>query len=128
MFQIINFLFRLDFSKKEKKAVACQKAEHDYAHVPCGVMDQFVSTMGVRGHALLIDCRSYESKPYPLADPNLAILVVNSNVKHELQGTEYSDRRDTCKQVAKLLGKASLRDATIEDLESKYRLQNRHGL
>jgi galactokinase len=54
-----------------------------------------------------------------LADPNLAILVVNSNVKHELEGTEYSERRDTCKQVAKLLGKPSLRDATIEDLDGE---------
>jgi galactokinase len=53
-----------------------------------------------------------------LNDPNVAILVVNSNVKHELEGTEYSERRETCQKVAKILGKASLRDAALEDLES----------
>ena len=39
------------------KALACQKAEHDFAGVPCGIMDQFISTMGRKSNALLIDCR-----------------------------------------------------------------------
>ena len=46
-----------EFSNKAKKALACQKAEHDFASVPCGIMDQFISAMGLKGHALLIDCR-----------------------------------------------------------------------
>lgn len=45
-----------DVSKKDK-ALACQKAEHEYAGMPCGIMDQFISVMGQEGHALLIDCR-----------------------------------------------------------------------
>lgn len=45
-----------DVSKKDK-ALACQKAEHQYAGMPCGIMDQFISVMGQEGHALLIDCR-----------------------------------------------------------------------
>lgn len=45
-----------DVSKKNK-ALACQKAEHEYAGMPCGIMDQFISVMGQEGHALLIDCR-----------------------------------------------------------------------
>ena len=40
-----------------KKALACQKAEHDFAGMPCGIMDQFISVMGRSDHALLIDCR-----------------------------------------------------------------------
>lgn len=51
----IFFLF-LPLSLKEK-ALACQKAEHDFANMPCGIMDQFISTMGKKGNALLIDCR-----------------------------------------------------------------------
>lgn len=46
-----------DDGDKVSKAVACQKAEHTHAHVPCGIMDQFVSVLGRERHALLIDCR-----------------------------------------------------------------------
>lgn len=42
----------------DQKALTCQKAEHTFPGVPCGIMDQFISVMGAEGHALLIDCRS----------------------------------------------------------------------
>uniref|UniRef100_A0A3Q1G1Q5 Galactokinase n=1 Tax=Acanthochromis polyacanthus TaxID=80966 RepID=A0A3Q1G1Q5_9TELE len=99
------------------KAIACQKAEHTHAGVPCGIMDQFVSVLGKEGHALLIDCRSMEATPVPLADPHLVILITNSNVKHSLTGSEYSTRRRQCEEAASILGKDSLRDATMKDLE-----------
>jgi galactokinase len=51
------FKIEIDTSDKIEKALQCQKAEHKYANVPCGIMDQFISTMGVKDHALLIDCR-----------------------------------------------------------------------
>lgn len=69
-----------------EKALACQKAEHDYAGMPCGIMDQFISLMGKKDHALLIDCKDLTATLVPFEDPNLAILVINSNVKHELTG------------------------------------------
>lgn len=99
------------------KAVACQKAEHSHAGVPCGIMDQFVSVLGKKGHALLIDCRSLEAKPVPLLDTNLVILITNSNVKHSLTGSEYPTRRRQCEQSAAILGKNSLREATMKELE-----------
>ncbi|EDO34744.1 predicted protein [Nematostella vectensis] len=68
------------------KALACQKAEHEFAGMPCGIMDQFISVMGKKGNALLLDCRSMDYKLIPLADPDLAILVSNSNVHHKLTG------------------------------------------
>jgi galactokinase len=77
---------------KKDKALACQKAEHDFAGVPCGIMDQFVSTMAEDGYAVLIDCRSLEATPMPLDDPNMAVLITNSNIKHELTGGEYAER------------------------------------
>ncbi|NWU04443.1 GALK1 Galactokinase, partial [Urocynchramus pylzowi] len=99
------------------KALACQKAEHTFAGMPCGIMDQFISVMGQEGHALLIDCRSLETVPVPLSDASLAVLITNSNVRHTLTGSEYPTRRRQCEEAAAALGKASLRDATLAELE-----------
>ncbi len=63
-----------------KKALRCQSAEHKFAHVPCGIMDQFISAMGRTGKMLLLDCRSQKETLVPLADPNMVILVINSKV------------------------------------------------
>ncbi|KAG7239772.1 hypothetical protein INR49_028359 [Caranx melampygus] len=114
-----------DDGDKVSKALACQQAEHTHAGVPCGIMDQFVSVLGREGHALLIDCRSLEATAIPLADPSLVILITNSNVKHSLTGSEYPARRRQCEEAASILGKASLRDATMKDLEeAKDRLDD----
>ncbi|KAJ8984669.1 hypothetical protein NQ317_015760 [Molorchus minor] len=98
------------------KALACQKAEHDYAGMPCGIMDQFISLMGKKNHALLIDCRNLTSSLIPLSDSNIVVLITNSNVKHELTGSEYPTRRKQCQQAALIMKKVSLRDATLEDV------------
>ncbi|RZC38126.1 galactokinase-like, partial [Asbolus verrucosus] len=82
------------------KALACQKAEHDYAHVPCGIMDQFISVMGKKGNALLIDCRCMTSTLIPLSDPDIIILITNSNVKHELTDLKsINTERETIKRA-----------------------------
>ncbi|XP_062979297.1 galactokinase [Elgaria multicarinata webbii] len=99
------------------KALVCQKAEHTFAMMPCGIMDQFISVMGKEGHALLLDCRSLEIRLVPLSDPNLVVLITNSNVRHTLTGSEYPTRRRQCEEAAKALGKASLREASMADLE-----------
>ncbi|OWF47799.1 galactokinase-like [Mizuhopecten yessoensis] len=112
---------------KKEKALACQKAEHEFPGMPCGIMDQFISVMGEKDNALLIDCRSVESRLVPMKDPSVAILVTNSNVKHELTGTEYPTRRRQCELTAKLLNKKSLREATEEDLkELKVKVDDEH--
>lgn len=102
---------------KTDKALACQKAEHEFAGMPCGIMDQFISMLGKKDHALLIDCRSLEGKLVPMKDPNVVVLITNSNIKHELTGSEYPTRRRQCEMSAKLMGKKSLRDASEKDLE-----------
>ncbi|XP_039894532.1 galactokinase isoform X2 [Simochromis diagramma] len=106
-----------DDGNQVSKALACQQAEHTHADVPCGIMDQFVSVLGKEGHALLIDCRSLEATPVPLTDPGLVILITNSNVRHSLSCSEYPVRRRQCETAASILGKDSLRDATMKDLE-----------
>jgi galactokinase len=100
-----------------EKALLCQKAEHEYAGMPCGIMDQFISVMGKENHLLLLDCRSRKPELVPMTDPSVALLVTNTNVKHELTGGEYAKRRAQCEAAAKALGVASLRDADGAMLE-----------
>lgn len=109
-------------------ALAGQWAEHNYPGMPCGIMDQFISAMGQQGHALLLDCRDRSTKQVPLDDPNVRVLIANSNVKHELVSGEYQARRNQCEAAVAWLKKKnpklkSLRDATVEMLED-----NRMGM
>jgi galactokinase len=100
------------------KALLAQTAEHEFAGVPCGIMDQFISALGREGHLLLLDCRSRQTELVPMNDPSVALLIVNTNVKHELGSGEYAKRRAECEAAAKILGVSSLRDATAAMLES----------
>jgi len=100
-----------------EKALLAQKAEHDFAGVPCGIMDQFISALGREGHLLLLDCRTRKTELVPMSDPSVALLVINTNVKHELSGGEYAERRAQCEEAAAKLGVKSLRDVTAEQLE-----------
>ncbi|KAJ8678530.1 hypothetical protein QAD02_014317 [Eretmocerus hayati] len=104
--------------KPEEKAAACQRAEHDFAGVPCGIMDQFVSVMGREGHALLLDCRDLTTKQIPMLQLGDSVfLITNSNAPHKLSSSAYRERRDCCHEAARILGKPSLRQASIADLD-----------
>ncbi|XP_036268424.1 galactokinase [Pipistrellus kuhlii] len=109
------------------RAQACQQAEHSFAGVPCGIMDQLVALLGQEGHALLIDCRSLETSLVPLSDPKLAVLITNSNVRHALASSEYPLRRRQCEEVAQALGKESLREVQMEELEAGRDLISKEG-
>jgi galactokinase len=100
-----------------EKILLCQKAEHRYAGVPCGIMDQFISATGRAGEALLLDCRSLGPTWLPLADPSVAVLIINTNVKHELSSSAYAERRKHCELAARSLGVPSLREGTLQKLE-----------
>eukprot|EP01135_Chromosphaera_perkinsii_P005234 Nk52_evm3s327 gene=Nk52_evmTU3s327 len=104
------------------KALACQRAEHEWAGVPCGIMDQYISALGEKDHALLIDCRSLGATQVPIQS-EAVILITNSNVKHSLTGSEYPQRRQQCEEASKVLaGKydnvKNLRDCNMEQLDS----------
>jgi len=103
------------------KALLCQKAEHDFAGVPCGIMDQFASVMARADHLMLLDCRSQTIEHIPLLDPAITVLIVNTNVKHELSGGEYAERRAQCEAAARKLGVASLRNAAFPQLQVRRR-------
>lgn len=98
------------------KALLCQKAEQDYARVPCGIMDQFTSVLGHEDYALLLDCRSCLATPVHMADGSVTILIVNTNIRHKLPESEYTKRRAQCEAGAAALGVKALRDATLKDL------------
>jgi galactokinase len=100
-----------------EKALLCQQAEHQFPGVPCGIMDQFISVMGRKDHLLLLDCRSRRPELVPMNDSSVALLIVNTNVKHELGSGQYAKRRAQCEAAAKILGLSSLRDATSAALQ-----------
>src|SRR5471030_1276123 len=83
-----------------EKALLAQTAEHEFAGVPCGIMDQFISALGREGHLLLLDCRSRQTELVPMNDPSVELLIINTNVKHELSGGEYAVRRAQCEEAA----------------------------
>ena len=100
-----------------EKALIAQTAEHEFAGVPCGIMDQFISALGREGHLLLLDCRTRKTELVPMNDPAVELLIINTNVKHELVNGEYAERRAQCEEAATLLGLISLRDASPDQLE-----------
>jgi galactokinase len=99
-----------------EKALLCQKAEHQFAGVPCGIMDQFVSTLARKDHLLLLDCRSHQTKYVPCTDPSVTVLIINTNVHHTLADGAYAKRRAQCEDAARILKIPALRDATLEML------------
>lgn len=96
-------------------ATACRNAEELATGVPCGLMDQLAVICGRQGCALLIDCRSLETKAVPIPD-DARILVVHSGQERTLAASAYGERRRACDQLAVELGLASLRDATPEQV------------
>jgi galactokinase len=104
-----------------EKALLCQQAEHDFAGVPCGIMDQFTSILAQANHAVLLDCRSRTTTPVPMIDPAVTVLVINTNVRHKLAESEYAKRRSQCEAAARVLKVKALRDATPATLEAARR-------
>jgi galactokinase len=103
---------------RARKALLCQRAEHEFAGMPCGIMDQFASAMGREGHLLLLDCRSQQIEHVPMSDPSVSVLIANSGVHRELVAGEFARRRARCEEAACALGVDLLRDATLEWLEA----------
>lgn len=115
-------LYGLEIDPVEK-ARRCQKAEHTFADTPCGIMDQFISALGLKDHLLLVDCRTqdYERVPFGEGSNTPVVLVTNSNVKHNLSGSEYPVRVKQCNEALAIFKRvrpnvSSLRDVTSQML------------
>lgn len=101
-----------------------QKAEHEYAGVMCGIMDQFASMMGKKDYVIKLDCRSLEYEYVPFKLDGFKVLLLNTNVKHSLASSEYNTRRKECETAVGLVsehvqGVNSLRNVT-EDMLNSY--------
>ena len=105
---------------KKQKALLCQKAEHNFAHVPCGIMDQFASTFGEENRLVMIDCQTGEPTMVPFENPDLAVIIANTNVHHQLSDGGYAIRRKHTEDGLAIIGKASWRDVSMSDVEEKW--------
>ena len=104
-------------------ALLCQKAEHDYAGVPVGIMDQTAVAAGKAGHVMLLDCRDLSKKFVPIDPRDLRVVIANSMVKHELRGGEYALRRKQCEEGVAFFRRRdpkvrALRDVTMQQIEA----------
>ncbi|WP_373778269.1 galactokinase [Glaesserella sp.] len=105
-------LGNLDISLTEIALIG-QKAENKFVGANCGNMDQLTSALGQKDHLVMIDCRSLDISPTPVPQ-GYSIVIVNSNVKHDLVTGEYNSRRQECEDAAKFFGVKALRDITPE--------------
>ncbi len=115
----LSYLFNLNTDRFELARIG-QATEHNYIGVKCGIMDQFASCFGKKGHLMRLDCRSMEFEYFPF-DPEqhgYKLVLLNSCVKHELVGSPYNDRRASCERVAAELGQEFLRGATMDQLDA----------
>jgi galactokinase len=104
-------LYDVPVPPRELAALA-RRAENEYAGLPTGIMDQLAALLGRAGHALLLDCRTGEETAVPLdpAAAGLALLVIDTRVRHAVGDGQYGNRRQACEQAAAALGVRSLRD------------------
>ena len=106
-----------DISLKDLALIG-QEAENKYVGVNCGIMDQMVSARGEEGHAMLLDCRSLDTRSIAIPQ-GAAVVIINSNKKRGLVDSEYNTRRQQCEAVAKHFDVKALRDITVEMLEAR---------
>ena len=114
----LNDLFNGNNIDKFELAKIGQSTEHNYCGVNCGIMDQFASVFGKKGHLMRLDCRSLEHEYYPFNPEGYSLVLVDSRVKHELADSPYNKRRASCERVAARMGLETLRDATLEGLNA----------
>lgn len=114
----LNDLFNDNKISIFELALIGQSTEHNYCGVNCGIMDQFASVFGKKDCLMRLDCRSLEFKYFPFKPVGYKLVLVNSQVKHELVDSPYNKRRESCERVAKTLGVETLRDADISMLEA----------
>lgn len=114
----LNDLFNDNKISIFELALIGQSTEHNYCGVNCGIMDQFASVFGKKDCLMRLDCRSLEFKYFPFKPVGYKLVLVNSQVKHELVDSPYNKRRESCERVAKTLGVETLRDAEMSMLEA----------
>ena len=124
----LNEIFELGIEKEELAEIG-QKAEHTFAKVMCGIMDQFASVFGKEDHVIKLDCQTLDYEYVPLKLEGYKLLLLNTNVKHSLASSEYNTRRAECAEGVELINSGgenvtSLREVTIDMLDRHVKPQN----
>jgi galactokinase len=99
-----------------REAKFAQQAENQFVGVNCGIMDQFISSLGQQGQALFIDCRSLEYQLVPMPK-GVTVLVVDTQAPRTLAGSAYNERRAQCEEAARIFGVSLLRDVSVSEFE-----------
>lgn len=100
----------------KKMALLCQRVENEWLGLNTGIMDQMISAAGVKGHGLLIDCRSLETTPIPLPK-DTSVLILDTATRRGLVGSAYNDRRKSCEEASRAFGIPYLRDIQMDQFE-----------
>nr|WP_154325182.1 galactokinase [Pantoea sp. 201603H] len=98
-------------------AVNGQEAENQFVGCNCGIMDQMISALGKKDHAMLLDCRTLGTRPVPMPE-GIAVVIINSNFRRSLVGSEYNTRRQQCETGARFFAQPSLRDVDIKQFKA----------
>ncbi len=119
---VLNDLFGCNKTKLDMVKMA-QKAEHEYAGVMCGIMDQFATMYGRSDSAIKLDCRTLEYEYAAIDLKDYKIVLCDTKVKHSLASSEYNMRRKECEMGVQILKKynnsiSALRDVDLNFLES----------
>ncbi len=117
----LNELFGFGIARLDLALIA-QAAENEFVGVKCGLMDQFASVFGQEQRLIKLDCADFSHEYIPFNNPNLRIVLFDTQVKHSLASSAYNERREQCEYGVSLIQKhhpavKSLRDATIEQLD-----------
>ncbi|PIJ48738.1 galactokinase [Erwinia sp. OLTSP20] len=94
-----------------------QEAENQFVGCNCGIMDQLISALGKKDHAMLLDCRTLSTRAVPMPE-NIAVVIINSNFRRNLVGSEYNTRRQQCETGARFFTQHSLRDVDIDQFRA----------
>lgn len=94
-----------------------QEAENQFVGCNCGIMDQLISALGKKDHAMLLDCRTLGTRPVPMPD-DIAVVIINSNFRRSLVGSEYNTRRQQCETGARFFSQSSLRDVDLNQFNA----------
>ena len=100
-------------------ALLSQKAEHEYAGVNCGIMDQFASAMGKENHAIFLNCRDLSYELVPLDLKGMKIVIANTNKKHALGASKYNERRSECESGFEILKKSMPEKSCLGEISAE---------
>lgn len=114
--KVIQHLYHLPLDGAQL-ALNGQEAENQFVGCNCGIMDQLISALGKKDNALLIDCRTLGTKAVPMPQ-GAAVIIINSNFKRTLVGSEYNTRREQCETGARFFEEKALRDVNIDQFNT----------